>query len=115
MHFLQKTKDKSLAALLGSIAGIPLQDIAKISRLSVHSGEKKISCTILLKGETTPVSCTVCYAFRETEDGTGKKDYLEITHISASKPWVENAGKRFFLNSPIPLRGKLHKLLKHLF
>ncbi|MGM0462559.1 MAG: hypothetical protein ACQEQ4_09100 [Fibrobacterota bacterium] len=115
MHFLQKTKDKSVAALLRSIAGIYLQDIAKLTHLSIDSSKKEISCTLLLSGETSSVSGTLFYAFRETEDRTGKRDYLEIHHISASKPWVQNAGKRLFLNKPIPLRGKLHKLLKHLF
>ena len=85
-------------------------DIGRVDTIDINSRDKIITATLLLKGETSPVTVTLSgYSF--VQNGSGYD--LKWTAVTVSRPWMESAA-RAFLPNPIRLPGTAGKVISKL-
>jgi hypothetical protein len=107
-NIARQGKDLALSSAIGKIAESYVSPFGKILNFHLDSSGRCMEVSVLLKGETDPVTISVKdYEIFNDADAS----FVLLKDIKASRQWIEALSQAYLLNRKIRIPNRAAKML----
>jgi len=107
-NIMRQGKDLALSSAIEKIAEKYVSPFGKLLSFHLDTSGRSMEITVLLKGESEPVTISVC----EYELSiAGDESFVLLNRVKASRQWIEALSQEYLLNRKIRIPSHVAKML----